>query len=164
MHILADTLGSVGVIISSLLVQWYGLTSADAICSIIISALIIGSVFPFIQSTVNILLQRTPVEADTPIRLALQRVMSTPGVVSVRDPHFWTFCDGETIGSISVQVEDSADEQSTLSSVTEIFRATKLNVRNMTVQIEKEQFVQQLDADTRLRAQLNLQATAKSIR
>ena len=40
LHILADTLGSVGVIISSLLIRFFGWNIADPICSMIIAILI----------------------------------------------------------------------------------------------------------------------------
>lgn len=40
LHIVADTLGSVGVIISALLMQNYGLMIADPICSMLIAMLI----------------------------------------------------------------------------------------------------------------------------
>lgn len=48
LHILADTLGSVGVIISSLLIKYYDLKVADPICSVIISLFILASVIPLI--------------------------------------------------------------------------------------------------------------------
>lgn len=40
LHIIADTLGSVGVIISALLMQKYDLMIADPICSMLIAILI----------------------------------------------------------------------------------------------------------------------------
>lgn len=40
LHIVADTLGSIGVIISALLMQNYGLMIADPICSMLIALLI----------------------------------------------------------------------------------------------------------------------------
>lgn len=40
LHVLADTLGSVGVIISSLIIHQYGWMVADPVCSIFISVLI----------------------------------------------------------------------------------------------------------------------------
>ena len=40
LHILADTLGSVGVIISSGLIHYFGWMIADPICSMFISVLI----------------------------------------------------------------------------------------------------------------------------
>lgn len=48
LHVLADCLGSVGVIISSILVKYYGYYVADPICSFIISLMILASSIPFI--------------------------------------------------------------------------------------------------------------------
>lgn len=48
LHILADALGSVGVIISSILVKYYSMYVADPICSFIISLMILVSVIPLI--------------------------------------------------------------------------------------------------------------------
>lgn len=60
LHILADTLGSVGVIFSSLLIHWFQWYRADAICSIMISVLIVLSVIPLLKASCKILLQVTP--------------------------------------------------------------------------------------------------------
>ena len=51
LHILADTLGSVGVVVSSYLIKHYGWRLADPICAIIISALILGSTWPLLRDT-----------------------------------------------------------------------------------------------------------------
>lgn len=48
LHVLADCLGSLGVIISSILVKYYGLYIADPICSFLISLMILASGIPFI--------------------------------------------------------------------------------------------------------------------
>ena len=45
---MADTLGSVGVIASTLLIQWYGWTGFDPIASLFIAALIMASVIPLV--------------------------------------------------------------------------------------------------------------------
>jgi len=60
LHILADALGSVGVIISSLLIHYKGLYIADPICSVIISILIFVSVIPLIMSSGSTLLLKNP--------------------------------------------------------------------------------------------------------
>ena len=49
LHVLADTLGSVGVIISSILIEQFGLVIADPICSIFISALIVAHAYPLLK-------------------------------------------------------------------------------------------------------------------
>ena len=51
LHVLADMLGSLGVIASSIMVRYWGLTIADPICSLLIAAMILTSGIPFIKMT-----------------------------------------------------------------------------------------------------------------
>jgi len=55
LHVLADTLGSVAVIISSLCINLFGFTLADPICCFLISALILGAAIPFTMQTARVL-------------------------------------------------------------------------------------------------------------
>ena len=64
LHILADTLGSVGVIISAILMQMFGWMIADPVCSIFIAILIALSVGSLIADSVAILMQRSPKALD----------------------------------------------------------------------------------------------------
>lgn len=52
---LQDTLGSVGVIISTLLIQFYGWTGFDPIASLFIAILIAASVVPLVIDTGKVL-------------------------------------------------------------------------------------------------------------
>ena len=60
LHALADSLGSLGVIVSTVLVKYHGITVADPICSFIIAAMILISGIPFIKSTARQLLLECP--------------------------------------------------------------------------------------------------------
>jgi zinc transporter 5/7 len=53
LHVLADSLGSLGVIISTLCVKYFNLVIADAICSLLISTTILLSGIPFLKMTVK---------------------------------------------------------------------------------------------------------------
>jgi zinc transporter 5/7 len=64
LHILADTLGSVGVIISAILMWLFDWMIADPICSIFIAIMISLSVWGLISESVQILMQRQPKELD----------------------------------------------------------------------------------------------------
>jgi len=55
LHVLADTLGSVAVIISSLCINIWGTQIADPICCFLISALILGAAIPFTKQTARVL-------------------------------------------------------------------------------------------------------------
>ena len=67
LHVLADTLGSVGVILSSLLIEYFGWLIADPLCSLFIAILIFLSVLPLLKQSSNVLLQRTPKELENEI-------------------------------------------------------------------------------------------------
>ena len=72
-------LGSLGVIISSLLIERFGWNVADPLCSIFISALIIASVVPLLKETTMLLVLRTPNELESMLYLAFQKVNCCSG-------------------------------------------------------------------------------------
>lgn len=71
---MADTLGSVGVIISSVLIEQFGWYIADPICSIFIAVLIFVSVLPLLKNSAVVLLLRTPVKVQDELPAALNKV------------------------------------------------------------------------------------------
>ncbi len=75
LHILADTLGSVGVIISAILMSYFGWMIADPICSMFIATLVALSVIPLLSNSIGILMQRTPRELDPQLPSCYQRVI-----------------------------------------------------------------------------------------
>lgn len=56
LHVLADTLGSIGVIISTLLINQFGWTGFDPLASIFIAVLIFMSVVPLIKHSAAVLM------------------------------------------------------------------------------------------------------------
>lgn len=135
LHILADTLGSVGVIISSLLIKYFGWMMADPLCSMLISILISLSIWPLLMDTLSVLMQRTPKEIEYELPIAYQRISQLDGVYSVQDPHFWTLCSKNFIGNLRILVSPQADASSILSQTHAIF--TQLGVKQLYVQIER---------------------------
>lgn len=75
LHILADTMGSVGVIISSLLIRFFGWHIADPICSMIIAILISLSVIPLLRDSTAILMQRQPKHLDRKLPEVYRKVI-----------------------------------------------------------------------------------------
>lgn len=134
LHILADTLGSVGVIISSGLIHYFGWMVADPICSMFIACLITVSVLPLLRDSVGILMQRNPRELDTVLPGCYERVRMLDGVYSVQEPHFWTLCSEVYIGTIKLEVANKADARYILSQTHNIF--TQAGVRQLYVQID----------------------------
>lgn len=109
LHILADTMGSVGVIISSVLMYLFGWMIADPICSLFIAILIMISVVGLVRSSLEVLMQRQPRELDGKLSGCFYKISALPGVFSVQEPHFWTLCSGQFIGNLKLEVSAAAD-------------------------------------------------------
>ncbi|KAM9832549.1 zinc transporter 7 [Neosynchiropus ocellatus] len=134
LHIIADTLGSIGVIISALLMQNYNLMIADPICSMLIALLIGVSVVPLLRESIGILMQRTPPSLDQALPECYQRVQQLQGVYNLQEPHFWTLCTDVYIGTLKLLVAPDADTRWILSQTHHIF--TQAGVRQLYVQID----------------------------
>jgi len=135
LHILADTLGSVGVIVSSVLIKYFGWMMADPICSMMIAILISLSIWPLLLDSMSVLMQRTPREIEYELPIAYQRVCQLDGVNSVQDPHFWTLCSKNFVGSMRVLVTPTADASVVLSQTHGIFN--QIGVKQLYVQLER---------------------------
>ncbi|KAJ3177209.1 hypothetical protein HDU85_005987 [Gaertneriomyces sp. JEL0708] len=135
LHILSDTLGSVGVIISSLLIQWYGWMWADPLCSLFIAVLTIASLWPLLKSSGTVLLQAVPEGLQGELVNVYRKVMQIEGVVSYSQPHFWELSQDNNVGTIKLQVRRDVDDENVRLRVLEVFN--EAGVRNMVVQIER---------------------------
>ncbi|XP_063056829.1 zinc transporter 7 [Engraulis encrasicolus] len=134
LHIVADTLGSIGVIISAILMQKYDLMIADPICSMLIAILIGVSVVPLLKQSIGILMQRTPPSLDHALPECYQRVQQLQGVYNLQEPHFWTLCTDVYIGTLKLLIAPDADAKWILSQTHNIF--TQAGVRQLYVQID----------------------------
>lgn len=134
LHILADTLGSVGVIVSALLMQMFGWMRADPICSMFIAVLVAMSVLGLIKESVTVLMQRQPSAIDRALPQCYQKVTGLAGVYSVQEPHFWTLCSNVYIGAIKLEVSKNVDPKYVVSHTRMIFEA--IGVKQITVQLD----------------------------
>lgn len=135
LHVLADALGSVGVIISSILIKVFGWMIADPICSMCIAALIFVSVIPLLRDSINILMQRTPNSLENVLPGCIQRTAALPGVLAVHEPHFWTLCSNHYVGNIKLEIAAHVtDPRYILSASKNIFQSA--GIRDMFIQLE----------------------------
>lgn len=138
LHIVADTLGSVGVIVSSILIEQFGWNRADPICSLFIAILIFLSVIPLLKHSSMILLLRVPPGMEKGVATCLNKIMKIEGVLSYRNQHFWTHASNVLVGSIHVQVMPNVSEQKIVNQVSAMFK--EIGFTHVTVQAEKEAF------------------------
>ncbi|WWC88094.1 uncharacterized protein L201_002998 [Kwoniella dendrophila CBS 6074] len=107
LHVLADTLGSVGVIVSTILIKYTGWTGFDPIASLFIAVLIMASVIPLVIDSGKVLCLDVGSDKEEEIRNALSELKSIDGVANYASPRFWPRCEGELIGSIHIQLSIS---------------------------------------------------------
>jgi len=136
LHILADTLGSVGVIVSAVLMWAFDWMIADPICSIFIAILIAISVWGLIKESVQILMQRQPQELDFQLPEACSKVSQLSGVQGVQETHFWTLCSNYYVGGIKLEVSADADPTYVVRHAQLIFRG--VGVSQLFVQLDYE--------------------------
>jgi len=106
-HVIADLLGSVGVIVAALLILLTGWELADPLVSILIGVLVLFSSWGVLRDSVQILLEASPRGIDVP---ELGRAMvETEGVVEVHDLHVWTITSGFAALAAHVLVESETD-------------------------------------------------------
>jgi len=89
LHILADALGSVAVIISTLLTKSTAWSGWDPIASCIIAILIFFSAIPLVKSSGKRLLLSLSGEAEYECRGTLQGISELRGVVGYAGVRFW---------------------------------------------------------------------------
>jgi cobalt-zinc-cadmium efflux system protein len=93
-HLLADALGSLGVVIAAAALRFFHAEWADPAASILISLLILAGVLHLLRDTVTVLLEATPGGVDPDAVVAT--LTGLPGVVDVHHIHIWAI-DSNTI-------------------------------------------------------------------
>ena len=91
-HVLADLLGSLGVVGAAVVILATGWLEADAIASVLIALLVLASSWSILRDSTSILLESAPKGMDT--RAVGERLARAPGVVEVHDLHVWTITSG----------------------------------------------------------------------
>jgi cobalt-zinc-cadmium efflux system protein len=91
-HVLADLLGSLGVVVAAVVILATGWLEADPIASVLIAVLVLASSWSILRDSTSILLESAPKGMDT--RALGERLARAPGVVEVHDLHVWTITSG----------------------------------------------------------------------
>jgi cobalt-zinc-cadmium efflux system protein len=106
-HVLADVLGSAGVLAASVVILVTGWRYADPLAGSLIAILVLLSSWSVIRESVHILLEGAPRGLDA--RELGRRLAEAPGVVEVHDLHVWTITSGFPALSAHVLVERGDD-------------------------------------------------------
>jgi cobalt-zinc-cadmium efflux system protein len=136
-HMLGDAISAAGVVVAGLVVALTGAPIADAVVSILIGILILGSSWGILKESVNVLLEAIPsgmnmVEVE-------QTIANVHGVLAVHDLHVWTIGSGMVCCSCHVMVNEQSvrSGENVLRAVTEELE-NNFGIAHTTIQVEVE--------------------------
>jgi len=135
LHVLSDTLGSVGVIVAALCLQFFGWLWIDPVASLLISALIIYSSWALLRDAVAVLMESAP--TSIPVESVRECLIEEPGVRDVHCLHVWTIATGLDSVSAHVVVEDSSVTPERLTQLRHAI-TSRFPVEHITLQLEPE--------------------------
>ena len=104
LHVLSDTVTSVGVIVAGVIVLLFDIPLADPIAAIFIVAFIVRGAVSLLRDSGRILMEGAPKDIDEGAILRL--LTEQPRVIGVHDLHVWSFTTGVNALSAHVEVED----------------------------------------------------------
>ncbi|KAJ3443323.1 zinc transporter [Anaeramoeba flamelloides] len=138
-HVLSDALGSVAVVISTILVKKYGWYWIDPLCSIVISCFIFISVYPLSIRTSKVMKQYVPPSLSHGFNKAIADAKNVPGVIDISDSNIWVLSNTVLIGTIVCIVDEECDLQLTRKMVRSTIEKTHyFEPKNLTVQIQRQ--------------------------
>jgi cobalt-zinc-cadmium efflux system protein len=134
-HVVADLLGSAGVLIAAVVILLTGWTVVDPIVSLAIACLIVASAWGVLRDSTAILMEATPsgIDADAVART----IVSVPGVTNVHDLHVWRITSGFDALSAHVLVGRGEDCHGLRREI-ERELASRFDITHTTLQVDHD--------------------------
>ena len=140
LHVMGDALGSVTAIVAGGLIMAFGWFWADAVCSLLISFIIIFGAWTLIKESVNVLLEGTPAHIN--LKAVEDAIRETEAVSDVHDLHVWTITSGIEALSVHIVHADETPQAELLQRV-RVKLHDRFGIDHLTIQmetLEAEQF------------------------
>ena len=137
LHAVGDTVSSIAVIVSSLVVVFTGYSGLDPIAAVLIGILIMRSAYGLVRDSTNILLEATPRGLE--LENIAKTIRSVDGVKGVHDLHVWTITSGLYALSGHVTLDSNTiGEGSTIIERVAARLKESFGIEHVTLQMEKE--------------------------
>ncbi len=133
LHVIGDALGSATAIVAGILIIAFGWFWADAVCSVLISLIIVFSAWRLIRESVNVLLEGTPSHIN--LTAVEQTIMQTENVENVHDLHVWTITSGMEALSVHIVHKETISQANFLKNIREKLH-DEFGIDHLTIQME----------------------------
>jgi cobalt-zinc-cadmium efflux system protein len=135
LEVLADMIGSIGVIIAAILLQVFGWTWVDPVIGAAIGLWILPRTYRLGRRAVRILLQAAPDDVD--VEALVVDLAGIDGVLDVHDVHVWTLTSEMDAASAHLVVDADADSHHVLDRARELV-STRYGIDHGTFQVEPD--------------------------
>lgn len=132
MHMLADTLVSVGVIISGIAIKFTGWNIIDPIIGLVIALIILHSTWDILRESIRLALDGTPEQFD--IEDIASRMQSVEGVENVHHIHIWAISTTEYALTAHVVISSLNDLPAIKAKLKEVL--DEAGIRHSTLEFE----------------------------
>jgi cobalt-zinc-cadmium efflux system protein len=134
LEVMADMIGSIGVLVSGLLMLLFGWRYADPVIGVGIGLFVLPRAWRLGRSALRILFQHAPEGGD--VRQMTADLGELPGVSEVHDLHVWTLTSGMEVVSAHLTMVDGADQADVLVAAQGLL-ATSYHIEHATLQVEQ---------------------------
>ncbi len=134
-HVIADLLGSAGVVLAAVVILTTGWEYADPVISVAIGLLILASSWGILRDSTRILLEASP--ADMDVEQVGQAMASVAGVKEVHDLHVWTITSGFPALAAHVLVSRDTDCHATRRDLERMLEE-RFGLEHTTLQVDHE--------------------------
>ena len=133
LHVLADMLGSVAVLVAGGVIILTGWQYADVIASLVIAALVLPRAWQLMMQALRILLEQVPpgyqpAEVDALLR-------QVDGVLDVHDLHLWSLDGASALASVHLVVPEDRDPAAVLCAAQATLQ--ERGIAHATIQVER---------------------------
>ncbi len=135
LEVLADTVGSVGVIVAAIALQLFGWGWIDPVIGALIGLWILPRTWRLGGQAIRILLQSAPPHVD--LGVLRTELGALPGVVDVHDLHVWTLTSEMDAASAHLMVTEGADHHGVLDQARQLL-AERYRIVHGTFQVEPD--------------------------
>jgi len=133
LHVLGDTLGSIGALTAGLVIALTGWTPIDPIAALFICALIAVSSLRLLREAVHALMEGVPLKLS--VDAVGKEIARQEGVLSVHDLHIWTLSGSRVALSAHVVVRDLPGWDRTLHALQHLLHE-RFGIEHVTLQPE----------------------------
>ena len=135
LEVLADTVGSVGVVAGGAIIIATGATVVDAWVGLAIALWIVPRSLRLAASALRVLVQAAPTGLD--LDAIHDDLAAIPDVVGIHDLHLWTLTSDMEVFTAHVMVSTDADHHSVLDQA-RVLLADRHGIHHATLQVEPE--------------------------